>query len=147
MAIIPLPERGQPLDVAYISRLAQAINDLSKDASPARYDYVTIDTKDTGPQNRKMTEVRVLGVIKKVATSKAVIPGEEIAFSHSFNGEFKFAPIVTATAINVGATTAGGNITVILKEPTTSGIEGTVRFNDTGTVSVNVNLIIIGVPN
>jgi hypothetical protein len=147
MAQIPLPERGQPLDVAYISRLAQAINDVSKDVSPARYDYVTIDTKDTGPQNKKIGEVRVLGVIKKVATSKAVIPGEEISFSHSFAGEFKFAPVVTATAINVGATTAGGNISVILKDPTTSGIEGTIRFNASGDVSVNVNLIIIGVPN
>jgi hypothetical protein len=147
MAQIPLPERGQPLDVAYISRLAQAINDVSRDTSTARYDYITIDTKDSGPQNKKMSEVRVLGVIKKLPAGKSVIPGEEIGFSHSFNGEFKFAPIVTATAINVGGTTAGGNVTLILKDPTTSGIEGTVRFNDSGTVTVNVNLIIIGVPN
>jgi hypothetical protein len=147
MATVPLPERGQPLDVAYISKLAQAINDVSKDVSPATYDYVTIDTKDSGPQNKKMGEVRVLGIIKKVAGSRLVVSGEELPFSHSFQGEFKFAPIITATAINVGATTAGGNVTVILKDPTTSGIEGTVRFNDSGTVSVNVNLIIIGVPN
>lgn len=147
MAQIPLPERGQPLDVAYISRLAQAINDISRDTSTARYDYITIDTKDSGPQNKKMSEVRVLGVIKKLPAGKTVIPGEEITFSHSFNGEFKFAPIVTATAINVGGTSAGGNVTVILKDPTNSGIEGSVRFNDSGTVTVNVNLIIIGVPN
>lgn len=147
MAQIPLPERGQPLDVTYISRLAQAINDVSKDVSPSTYDYVTIDTKDSGPQNKKMGEVRVLGVIKKVAGSRSVVSGEELPFSHSFKGEFKYAPVVTATAINVGATTAGGNVTVILKDPTTSGIEGTVRFNNSGDVSINVNLIIIGVPN
>lgn len=147
MAQIPLPERGQPLDVAYISRLAQEINNLSKDASTARYDYITIDTKDSGPQNKKMSEVRVLGVIKKLPAGKTVSPGDQVAFDHPFNGEFKFAPVVTATAINVGGTGAGENVTVILKEPTTSGISGNVRFNETGTASVNVNLIIIGVPN
>jgi hypothetical protein len=147
MAQIPLPERGQPLDVAYISRLAQEINNLSRDASTARYDYITIDTKDSGQQNKKMSEVRVLGVIKKLPAGKKVTAAEEIGFTHSFNGEFKFAPIVTATAINVGGGSAGGNVTVILKDPTTSGIEGTVRFNESGTATVNVNLIIIGVPN
>lgn len=147
MAIIPLPERGQPLDVTYISKLAQAINDLSKDVSPATYDYVTIDTKDSGPQNRKMGEIRMIGVIKKLPASKSVIAGEVIGFTHSFKGEFKFPPVVTATAINVGGQGAGGNVTVILEDPTTSGISGTVRFNEPGIVSVNVNLIIIGIPN
>jgi hypothetical protein len=148
MAQIPLPERGQPLDVGYISRLAQAINDISKDVSPARYDYVTVDTKDAGPQNKKIGEVRVLGVIKNItSTDKSVLAGEAISFTHSFAGEFKFPPIVTATAVNVGSTPAGGNLIVVLKEPTTSGISGEVRFNDSGKVSVNVNLIIIGVPN
>jgi hypothetical protein len=66
MAKIPLPERGQPLDVTYIYELAQAVNDLSKEVSPATYDYVTIQTADNGPQNRKATEVRVIGALIKV---------------------------------------------------------------------------------
>jgi hypothetical protein len=36
---------------------------------------------------------------------------------------------------------------IILNDPSTSGVTGTVRFNKSGTASLNVNLIIIGIPN
>lgn len=147
MAKIPLPERGQPLDVTYVYELAQAVNDLSKEVSPATYDYVTVQTADNGPQNRKVTEVRVIGGLVKVASSQPVTPGEQLNFSHSFAGEFRFPPIVTATAINVGQTPAGANVTVVLNDPSTSGVSGFVKFNTSGTASLNVNLIIIGIPN
>ena len=47
MAKIPLPERGQPLDVSYVYQLANAINELSTQVSPATYKYVTVDTGQT----------------------------------------------------------------------------------------------------
>jgi hypothetical protein len=148
MAKIPLPERGQPLDVSYVYDLAQAVNDLSKEVSPATYDYVTIQTADNGPQNRKATEIRVLGALSKVgSTGQSVTVGQQISFNVNFQGEFRFPPIVTATAINVGQTPAGGDVTVILNDPTTSGVSGFVKFNTSGVASVNVNLIIIGIPN
>jgi hypothetical protein len=147
MSKIPLPERGQPLDVTYVYELAQAVNELSKEVSPATYDYVTVQTSDNGPQNRKITEVRVIGGLEKVASSRSVLTGDQLPFSHSFSGEFRFPPIVTATPINVGQTPAGSNATVILNDPSTSSVSGFVRFNTSGDVSLTVNLIIIGIPN
>jgi hypothetical protein len=147
MSKIPLPERGQPLDVTYIYEMAQAINDLSKEVSPATYDYVTVQTADYGPQNRKATEVRMIGGLIKVASSRSVVAGDQLPFSHSFAGEFRFPPIVTATPVNVGQTPAGANVTLILNDPSTSSVNGFVKFNTSGEVSVNVNLIIIGIPN
>ena len=148
MAKIPLPERGQPLDVTYISQLAQVVNDLSSAISPSTYQYGSIDTKDAGRQNIKVSEARVVGGIVNVITSPGTVTaGQEKEFSYSFSGEFKYAPIVTATAINKGATAAGKNVTVILNQPTTAGISGVVKFNTSGEVGVDVHLIIIGVPN
>ena len=147
MSKIPLPERGQPLDVTYIYDMAQAINDLSKEVSPATYDYVTIQTADYGPQNRKATEIRIIGGLAKVASSRSVLSGDQLPFSIPFSGEFRFPPVVTATAVNVGQTPAGSNVTVILNDPTTSSVNGFVKFNTAGEVSVNVNLMIIGIPN
>jgi hypothetical protein len=146
MSKIPLPERGQPLDVTYIYEMAQAINDLSKEVSPATYDYVTVQTADYGPQNRKATEVRVIGALIKIPV-KTVNVGDQTPFSQPFAGEFRYPPIVTATPINVGQTPAGSNVTVILNDPTTSSVSGSIKFNTTGLVSVNVNLMIIGIPN
>ena len=147
MAKIPLPERGQPLDVTYISQLAQVVNELSSAISPATYKYTSIDTPNAGRQNIKGSEARVIGGNVRVVSSGTITAGEEKSFTYSFPGEFKYAPIATATAINTGNTVAGKNVTVILTNPTTSGIDGTVRFNTTGELAVNVHLIIIGVPN
>jgi hypothetical protein len=147
MAKIPLPERGQPLDVTYISQMAQAINQLSTAVSPATYKYTSVDTPNAGRQNLKATEARIIGGNVRVINSGTITAGEEKSFTYSFPGEFKYTPIATATPINTGNTVAGKNVTVILKSINTSGLEGIVRFNESGDVSVDVNLIIIGVPN
>jgi hypothetical protein len=148
MAKIPLPERGQPLDVTYISQLAQVVNELSAAISPATYKYTSIDTPNAGKQNIKGSEARVIGgIVNVVVSTGTVTAGQEKEFSYTFSGEFKYAPIATATAVNTGGTPAGKNITVILNKVTTSGLSGVVKFNTTGDVGVDVNLIIIGVPN
>lgn len=148
MAKIPLPERGQPLDVTYISQLAQAVNEVSSAISPATFKYTSIDTPNAGRQNIKSSEARVIGGYVRVVSSGTITAGEEKPFTYSFTGEFKYTPIATATPINTGNTPAGKNVTVVLKSVTTSGLEGIVRFNTAGdNVSVDVNLIIIGVPN
>ena len=147
MAKLPLPERGQPLDVSYIYQLASAVNDLSSQVSPATYKYVTVDTAGVGKQSVKASEARIIGGYVEVANNASKTAGDEVSFSYDFPSDFKYAPISTATPINVGNTEAGRNVSVILKTVTTSKIEGTVKFNTTGDVSVAVNLIVIGIPN
>ena len=147
MARIPLPERGQPLDVTYIYQLAETINDLSTQLSSATYKITTIDTVGARKQNIKTSETRLIGGYVEVANNSTVSAGNEKTFSYDFGSDFKFEPIVTATAVNTGATPAGQNVSVILKRPTTSRVEGIVRFDASGDVSLAVNLIIIGVPN
>lgn len=147
MAKISLPERGQPLDVAYISRLASAINDLSESATPSLYKYFMVDTKTAAKQSVKIAESRILGAYVEVSNTASRTKGQTIDFSYDFNG-FKYAPVVTATPQIIGnATSAGKNVSVVIKSITTSKVEGSVVFNETGDVAVAVNLIIIGIPN
>jgi hypothetical protein len=70
-----------------------------------------------------------------------------LTFSYDFPSEFKFAPVVTASPVNVGNTDAGKDVTVTLKSISTSKVEGTVKFNAGGDTSIGINLIIIGIPN
>jgi hypothetical protein len=147
MAKVPLPERGQPLDVSYIYQLANALNDLSAQVSPATYKYVTVDTKGVGKQSVKASEARIIGGYVDVVSSSTKSAGQEVAFTYDFPTDFKYAPIATATPINVGGTDAGKNVSVVLKTVTTSKVEGVVRFNTTGDLSVAVNIIVIGIPN
>lgn len=148
MAKVPLPERGQPIDVAYLYTLANTINDLSSQVSPSTYKYVTVDTPGSGAgkQSVKASESRIIGGYIEVANNSTVNAGNEKSFSYDFPAEFKFAPIATATPVNIGNTAAGRNVSVILKTITTSKVEGTVRFDSSGEVSVAINLIVVGIP-
>lgn len=147
MARIPLPERGQPIDVTFMSKIANAINDLSQQVSPAINKYVSIDTQSAGKQNIKSSDMRIIAGYKEVANNSTVQSGQEREFFYDYESEFKYAPIVTATPLNVGGTPAGSDVSVILKSITTSRVTGIIKFRSNGDVSVAVNLIIVGVPN
>jgi hypothetical protein len=147
MAKISPPEPGQPIDVSYIDQIVRAVNDLSLQISPAIYKYVTVDVPNFSQQSAKISETRVIAGYVDVVKSSTQSVGSQQAFSYQFKPEFKYPPIVTATPINIGATEAGKNVTVVLKQPTTSRVDGVVNFNSPGDVSIGVNLIIVGIPN
>lgn len=147
MAIIPLPERGQPLDLTYIYQIANAVNNLSTQVSSSTYKYVTIDTPSNGKQSLNNSETRIIAAYKEVVNNTTVNAGNEKAFEYFIEPELKYPPIVTVTPLNIGDTSAGKNVSVILKSVTTSRIEGIVRFNSSGDASVAVNIMIVGVPN
>lgn len=147
MAKIPLPELGQPLDVSYIYQLANAINELSLQISPAIYKYVTVDVPNGVQQNAKASETRIIAGYADVVKSANQSIGSQQPFTYNFPADFKFAPIATATPVNIGGTEAGKNVSVVIKSITTSKIDGIVNFNSTGDVSIGVNLIIVGIPN
>jgi hypothetical protein len=148
MAILPVPERGQPLDVTYIYQIVKAVNDLSTQASTSVNKYVTVDTPNAGKQSVKTSEARVIGGYVRVTNGESQTAGSSRTFSYSFPTEFKFVPIVTATPVSIGnSSDAGKDVVVTLSSVTTSSIEGSVKFNLGGITSVGINLIAIGIPN
>ena len=147
MAKIPLPERGQPLDLTYINSLADAVNTLYNQVSVSTSNYASIDTTSQDKINLKTSEIGLVAGLVEVYNNATVTVAQEKDFSYNFTNNFKYAPIVTATPVNVGNTPAGKNVSVILKNVTTSRVEGVVRFGSAGDLSLWVNLIIVGVPN
>ncbi len=91
MAKVPLPERGQPLDVTYLYQLVEAVNDLSTQVSSATYNYTTVDTVSAGAQNVKTSETRIIGGYVEVANNSTVSAGNEKPFTYDFS-DFKYAP-------------------------------------------------------
>lgn len=146
MAKVPLPERGQPIDVNYIYQLSNAINDLSDDVSSTTYNYTSVRTSGAGVQNIKTSEARVVGSFVSVTSESSVTPGSTRDFDLDFDSSFKYPPIVTATPVNTGNGSAGGDVSVSLTDITREKIKGVVTFNQEGNASVTVNIIAIGIP-
>lgn len=147
MSRIPLPERGQPLDLAYIYQLAEAINDMSVQLNPSQNRYVTIDTPTDGKQSVLTSGAKINAAYVEVSSSRTVIAGTEQDFSYQFPSEYKYAPVATATPVNAGGTSAGREVSLIIKNVTTSRVDGVIRFNASGTLTVGVNLVVVGIPN
>lgn len=147
MAKIPLPERGQPIDLSYIYEITSAVNDLSSQMTNSAYRYVTIDTPNAGPQTTMITDTKIIGGYVEVVSGADLTAGNEKTFSYTFPTDFKYPPIAVATPINVGNTEAGRNVSVVLKSVANGRIDGYVRFNSSGNVGIGISIIAIGIPN
>ena len=146
MAQIPLPERGQPLDVTYIYQVVDALNSLTKQVSDTAAEYSVIDVVGQATKNQKTSNTKFVGKYKLITDSETVTAGQEKTYSVSFPN-FKFPPIATASIVNITGTTAGSNTSVVLTSITTSEVQFIVKFGTSGIASVGVNVIAIGVPN
>ena len=146
MSNIPLPQRGQPLDLSYIYQVANAINDISTQISTSSNKYVNIDTVNSGKQSGKITDIRVIGGYVTVSSAATVSKGNTVEFKYPFDVAFYYPPIVVATPVDNKHTAAGKDVYVVLDSVTTTGVSGVVKFNTAGDVSVGINLIAIGIP-
>lgn len=147
MARVPLPERGQPLDLSYIYQIANAVNELAVQLSPTVGRYTSVDTVSAGTQSVRTSDARIVGGYVVVNNSSATTADGEGTFSYNFS-DFKFVPVVTATPIltgNVG-TDASKDIIVVLTRVTTNRVEGIVKFNTIGVADVGINIIAVGIP-
>lgn len=147
MAKVPLPERGQPLDVAYIYQITNALNQLSDQVSVATNNYTTIDTASAGQQSIKTSDVKIVAGTYTAATNSTVTASSTKEFTYNFKNNFKYSPIVVATPFNLGRTSAGENVSVVITNIAANSVTGIVRFNASGDVTVIVNILAIGIPN
>jgi hypothetical protein len=147
MSRVPLPERGQPLDLAYIYQLANAVNEIAVQLSPTAGRYTSIDTVSAGTQNVRTSDARIVGGYVTVSNNSTTSPDGEGSFSYNFS-DFQYVPVVTATPIlvNEASTDAGKDVSVVLTQVTTNRVEGIVRFNTIGIASVGVNILAVGIP-
>lgn len=147
MPSLPLPERGQPLDVTYMYQIAQAINELFTQVGTSKKGYTRITTVEAGPQDIKTSESAIDAAYKEVSTSSLQSAGTSLPWFHDFRKEFKYAPIVTATGVNKNSSDSGRDLTVTINSVTTSRVEGYIKFNVGGEITAGVNIIAVGLPN
>jgi hypothetical protein len=148
MARIPTPDRGQPLDVTYVYQIVEAINELSSQISSSKFKYASIDTPD-GNQGTLLTETKVVAVSADIYSVLTPVTADTapVSFSKSFNGEYKYPPIVTATPILLEGTSAGQDVSVVIQSITNGSVSGFVKFNTGGSVALKVHIIAVGIPN
>lgn len=149
MAKIPLPSRGQPIDMAYIYDIVDTVNRLSDTVVSSTGGYLTVDTPTGSQQNVKTADARIIGGYVEL-NNVTLSTDNEVSFEYRFPSDYKYAPVVTATPVALSNTAGARSATAVIKNVTTSSISGVVRFDtgafSQGTASIGINLIIVGIP-
>jgi hypothetical protein len=140
---IPLPERGQPIDLNYLYQIASSINDLNNAVSTSS--TTSVINNGINPREDVTTNK-----IRFYATTRNIVVGNIDAgtsqnWTVDLTPDFLFTPVAVATVQNKTASTAGNNITLVIRNITTSRVEGSVLYNAGGSVDININVIAMGV--
>ena len=146
MAKIPLPERGQPLDVEYLYTIATAINSLATQVASATNKYTTITTPDSGRKDVRTGDARIVGGYATLAGTQNVAANSIVPFSFSLGEGFKYAPVVTATPVNRGGNSDEIDASVVINSITTQSVNGHVYFGTGGSLNIDVNILAVGIP-
>jgi hypothetical protein len=147
MPVVPLPDRGQPLDVTFIYGLANEINKIADNISTATYNYTTIDIRGIGKRDVKNNNAKFFAGYIDVINNETVTANTSRQFTLNFDSDFKYPPVVIAAAVNTGTSDVGNDVFAVINSVSTSSVTGVVRFNSSGSkVGVAVNIIAIGIP-
>lgn len=142
MGTLSVPERGQPIDVDFLYTLTEQVNTLTN--------AITVKSTSSSQVNKNTGSVGTSSLkfyaeeLPLVATS--VSGGQTEEFTISYPTSYKYTPVVTATVLNNSGSNAGNNVNLVLTNVTTSQAKGIIRYNESGTVNLSVNAIVIGIP-
>ena len=146
MPKITTPSPGQPLDVAYIGTLANAINDLDNAVnanSTLASSYIGTSTNRIRTSSLTFSaQTFDYGTLNQLDAGKSSVA----VTTTGFGVTFKDIPVVTATIINTASDSSNKALTVNIKKVTTTTVEFEVvsAFKMTGTPTLKINIIAIG---
>lgn len=138
MASITPPTPSQPLDVNYIYKIVNEINNINNAITVRNTSTSKINANTETTSNLKFY-AETKNISRADASGNAT---ESFFFTYP---EFKFTPVVTISIINNTGSSAGDNVIATLRNIGTSRCEGVVRFNTSGAINLSISMIAVGI--
>lgn len=142
MARVPIPQQGQPLDLGYISTLANAVNELSEEGAALAQgnNFIFQGGLTNTPASYKLYGAQIFAQEITIDGGTSDTAEKIIPFS-PYN--FSSPPVVTATLVS----TEDNQAVVSLKNITSASATIVVKFTTSDDNATRVNIIAIGVPS
>jgi hypothetical protein len=138
VGILATPNRGQPLDVDYISQIAGQVNQLTTLVGDRSSAFSTVNDLNT-----KTADIKIFAKTVNVFSSTNKTDGDVVDYTVSYP-PFSGNPVVTATIVSGASSSIGDDAVVVLKNISTSSCTFRVTFNTGGNLDIFVNLIAVG---
>lgn len=145
---LPLPQKGQPFDLAFVYKIVEEINNLWTEVGLRISAYSSIQTSKNNVSSVRSSDVRTVAGFVEVISGAKVAVDEEKTFNYIFDRPFKYPPIVTVSIETVGDNKADSarRASAVLTQVRQDGIAGAVKFEVAGKASIRVNVIAVGIP-
>lgn len=144
---IPLPQRGQPIDIDYIYQIVSQLNTVSSVVSSNTTVLSTVDNGVSGRKENTTNNLRFYAATKNVRKA-SVTANTTDPFFFELNPAFIQIPIVTLTIVNNNKSSAGNSVTAVITNVSTARVDGAVFYptgSSSGAVDININMIAVGV--
>ncbi len=147
--VIPLPTRGQPLDVSFIYDLAEGVNNLAAGLASQKGSVDVKGQTDTAKRSVKTVNSTMFATYVKAVENKSFGAGDTFTASVDYNYGFASPPVVIATPVlDKNSLVVGKTASVVITDVTTSQAQFSIRFADAGSnVTLGLNVLIIGIPS
>ena len=147
MSRIPLPERGQPLDLGYIYSIVETINDLAAEgAAITQKNNFIFKGPLSSKQSQRLLNAQVFATYVDILQSAQATSGEIKSQTVLFDPVFSSPPVVTATVVNNSTTSSAVDTSLTVTNVTSGSCTVNIKFATSGQQSVGVNVIAVGIP-
>jgi hypothetical protein len=141
MGAIPLPERGQPLDLNYLYEVVNQLNNITNTVTSKSNAISRINSQSLTTSN-----LVIFGDSKPFSADNVAI-NSNTTVTFNFNQPFKFPPVIVCSIENRLNNSIGQNVVSTVTQVNNSGATVNLRFGTAGVVGLVVNIIAIGIPN
>lgn len=146
--MLPLPDRGTPIDTQVLYELIEEINSLRQAVTSATYKTTTITSEAGNTRDIRTGDARVYGTfysINQDVTANQVITIPNIPLTNTF----AYTPLVVATPVltSTANTTSNSpvvNVSIISVTRTAVGLK--LAFLTGGKAEMKINILAIGIP-
>lgn len=138
MGILATPNRGQALDVDYISQIATQVNQLTTLVGDRSTSYSSVNNTSV-----KTSELKFFATTVNVVAASNKADGDIIDYTVNYP-TFKGFPIITATIVSGSSSNIGDDATVVFKNISSQQAVMRIKFNRGGSLNINVNILAIG---
>lgn len=138
MARLTTPNRGQPLDVDYISNIVGEVNRLTDIVGNSSTSFSNINDVNIKTPNLKFFAKRF-----NLSSTTTTSSGSNVSLTVDYPA-FNGFPIVTSTVVTNAAHSVGDSIFVVMKSITSTQAKFVVTFTKAGRLDIVLNVMAIG---
>lgn len=145
--MLPLPDRGTPLDTQVLYELIEEVNSLRQAVTSASYRTTTITSESGNTREVRTGDARIYGTIHTINTD--VVAGGFISIPNiPLSNTFALTPLVVVTPVvtNQAATNSVPKVNIVITSVTRSAVGLKLTFDTGGRAEMRLNILAVGIP-